>query len=87
MDSTNLDFAELLIRLSFQIFSDGCEQPAKALQRLLVGAGQQLLDAAVHDPGSQHLELVQLTDEANVAEGPLARLHLLLLPVGLDEGE
>ena len=42
--------------------------PAEALERLLVRGIEQLLDALVHNPGRQHLQLVELADDPDVAQ-------------------
>lgn len=42
--------------------------PAKALERLLISRLDQLPDALVHDSGRQHLQLVKLADEPDVAQ-------------------
>ena len=49
--------------------SDGGEEVAEALQRLLVPSHQQLLHALVHDADSQHLgEEVELEEVVEVEE-------------------
>lgn len=74
--------------LKVQVFADGGEQPAQTLQRLLVVILEQLDDAVVHDGLRQHLELEQLADELDVADGAspglvLGLLQLLLKPLAL----
>lgn len=54
--------------LKVQVLADGGQQPAQALQRLLVVVFQQLHDAVVHDDLREHLELEQLADELDVAQ-------------------
>lgn len=85
LDIFGFSFSDFIVRLCLEILADSCEQPAKALQRLFVRRSDQLLDALVHDPGGQHLELVQLADEADIAERSPSRSHLLFLPLGLFE--
>lgn len=65
--------------LEVQVLADGGEQPAQALQRLLVVVLQQLDHAVVHDGLSQHLEFEELPDELDVADGAPPRLVLRLL--------
>lgn len=74
--------------LEVQVLSDGGEQPAQALQRLLVVVLQQLDNTVVHDGFSQHLELEELADELDVADGTppglvLGVLELFLKPLAL----
>lgn len=74
--------------LEVQVLADGGEQPAQALQGLLVVVLEQLDHAVVHDGLRQHLELEQLADELDVADGAppslvLGLLQLLLQPVAL----
>ena len=57
--------------------------PAKALERLLVGGLDELPNAFVHDSCRQHLQLVKLADEPDVAQRSAPCSHLLLFPVGL----
>ena len=54
--------------LKVQVFADGGEKPAEALQRLFVVILQQLHDTVVHDGLGEHLQLEQLTDELDVAQ-------------------
>mmetsp|Transcript_22778 Transcript_22778/g.66988 ORF Transcript_22778/g.66988 Transcript_22778/m.66988 type:complete len:219 (-) Transcript_22778:315-971(-) len=66
-------------------WADGRHQLAQALDLVLVGlldVAEQLDEALVHDLLGEHLLLVELADEADVAEHPLLRAHadqLLLL--------
>lgn len=74
--------------LEVQVLADGGEQPAQALQGLLVVVLEQLDHAVVHNGLRQHLELEQLADELDVADGAPPRLilgvlQLLLEPVAL----
>jgi len=55
-----------------QVFADGGEQPAEALEGLFVVILQQLHHTVVHDGLGQHLQLEELADELYVAEGPPA---------------
>ena len=60
-----------------KLFSGGCDQLAEALERLFIRAGtQQTVDALVHDPLGQHLEFEELSDEADIAQGPAVSLSL-----------
>ena len=61
--------------------------PAKALERLLVGGLDELSDALMHDSCRQHLQLVKLADEPDVAQRPAPSAHFLLFPVGLESFE
>lgn len=70
--------------LKVEVLADGREQSAQTLQRLLVVILEQLDDAVVHDGFGQHLELEQLTDELDVADGTPPRLVLGLLQLFLE---
>ena len=69
--------------LKVQVLADGGEQAAEALQTLLVVVLEQLDHAVVHDGFGQHLQLEELADEPDVADGASARLVLGLLQLGL----
>lgn len=74
--------------LKVQVLADGGEQPAEAFQRLFVVVLQQLDHTVVHDGLRQHLQLEQLADELDVADGPpagfvLGFFQLLLEPLAL----
>ncbi len=74
--------------LKVEVLADGGEQPAQALQRLLVVVLQQLDNTVMHDGLRQHLELEELADELDVADGTppglvLVFLQLLLKPLTL----
>ena len=73
------------MRFGFEVLADGGEESAQTLQRLLVAVNLgQLSKALVHDAGRQHLQLVELADEADVAHRPAPGPHLFLLPGGLE---
>ena len=57
--------------------SDGGDKSAETLHGLLVSLLEQLADALVHDLPVKHLDPVELSDEANVTQGPSSKLHLL----------
>jgi hypothetical protein len=40
----------------------------------------------VHDPAGQHLQLVELADEADVAQRTATSAHLLFFPTNLKTG-
>lgn len=74
--------------LKVEVLADGGEQPAQTLQRLLIVVLQQLDDTVMHDGLRQHLELKELADELDVADGTppglvLGFLQLFLHPVTL----
>lgn len=55
--------------LKVQVLADGGEQPAQALQGLLVVVLEQLHHTVVHDGFGQHLQLKKLPNELDVAQG------------------
>ncbi len=66
-----------------QVLADGGEQPAQALQRLLIVVLQQFDNTVVHDGLCQHLQLEELADELDVANGAPPGLVLGVLQLFL----
>ena len=56
---------------------DGGDQATETLHGLLVSLLEQLPDALVHDLPGEHPDPVELSDEADVTQGPPPQLHLL----------
>lgn len=71
--------ARYLCLLKVQVLADGGQKSAETLKTLLVMVLQQFDDAVMHDRFGQHLQLEQLSDELNVAEGTASGLILRFL--------
>ena len=73
-----------LDRGGLEVLAYRAQQLAQAFLGLLVDFADQPVDDLVHDVGGQHMELVQLANETDVALGSASGLALLVLELILD---